>query len=101
MSPRFTTKAREANQAVVDLLKEIADRKGGTPAQIALAWLLSQKDWIVPIPGTTKLQRLEENLGAVNVQLTAEDLREINIAVSKIPIEGQRLPAAVLKMSEG
>ena len=101
MSPRFTTKAREANQAVVDLLKEIADRKGGTPAQIALAWLLSQKDWIVPIPGTTKLQRLEENLGAVNVQLTAEDLREINVAVSKIPIEGQRLPAAVLKMSEG
>jgi aryl-alcohol dehydrogenase-like predicted oxidoreductase len=101
MSPRFTTKAREANQAVVDLLKEIADRKGGTPAQIALAWLLSQKVWIVPIPGTTKLQRLEENLGAVNVQLTAEDLKEINVAVSKIPIEGQRLPDAVLKMSEG
>jgi aryl-alcohol dehydrogenase-like predicted oxidoreductase len=100
MSPRFTTKAREANQAVVDLLKEIADRKGGTPAQIALAWLLSQKVWIVPIPGTTKLQRLEENLGAVNVQLTAEDLREINVAVSKIPIEGLRLPDAVLKMSE-
>jgi aryl-alcohol dehydrogenase-like predicted oxidoreductase len=101
MSPRFTTKAREANQAVVDLLKEIAEKKGGTPAQIALAWLLAQKVWIVPIPGTTKLQRLEENLGAVNVQLTAEDLREINVAVSKIPIEGQRLPDAVLKMSEG
>jgi aryl-alcohol dehydrogenase-like predicted oxidoreductase len=101
MSPRFTTKAREANQAVVDLLKEIADRKGGTPAQIALAWLLAQKVWIVPIPGTTKLRRLEENLGSVNVQLTAEDLREINVAVSKIPIEGQRLPDAVLKMSEG
>jgi len=101
MSPRFTTEARTANQTVVDLLKEIADKKGGTPAQIALAWLLSQKPWIVPIPGTTKLQRLEENLGAINIQLTAEDLREINAAVSKIPIEGQRLPAAVLKMSEG
>ena len=101
ISPRFTTKAREANQAMVDLLKEIADKKGGTPAQIALAWLLSQKVWIVPIPGTTQLQRLEENLGAVNVQLTTEDLKEINVAVSKIPIEGQRLPDAVLKMSEG
>jgi aryl-alcohol dehydrogenase-like predicted oxidoreductase len=100
MSPRFTTEARAANQAVVNLLKEIADKKGGTPAQIALAWLLSQKLWVVPIPGTTKLQRLEENLGAVNIQLTAEDLSEINAAVSKIPIQGQRLPAAVLKMSE-
>jgi aryl-alcohol dehydrogenase-like predicted oxidoreductase len=100
MSPRFTTEARAANQAVVTLLKEIADKKGGTPAQIALAWLLSQKPWVVPIPGTTKLQRLEENLGAVNIQLTAEDLTEINAAVSKIPIQGQRLPAAVLKMSE-
>jgi aryl-alcohol dehydrogenase-like predicted oxidoreductase len=100
MSPRFTTEARAANQAVVYLLKEIAANKGGTPAQIALAWLLSQKPWIVPIPGTTKLQRLEENLGAINLQLTAEDLTEINAAVSKIPIEGQRLPAAVLKMSE-
>jgi aryl-alcohol dehydrogenase-like predicted oxidoreductase len=100
ISPRFTTEARAANQAVVDLLRKIADQKGGTPAQIALAWLLSQKPWVVPIPGTTKLQRLEENLGAVNIQLTTEDLSEINAVVSKIPIQGQRLPAAVLKMSE-
>jgi len=100
ISPRFTTEARAANQAVVDLLKTIAGKKNGTPAQVALAWLLAQKPWIVPIPGTTKLHRLEENLGAANVDLTAEDLSEINAAVSKIEVQGSRLPEAVLKMSE-
>ena len=99
ISPRFTPEARSANQALVDLLTKIADQKGGTPAQVALAWLLAQKSWVVPIPGTTKLHRLEENLGAVNIRLTAEDLRDINTAVSKIPIQGLRLPEAVLKMS--
>ena len=100
ISPRFTPEARAANQAVVDLLKSIAEKKGGTPAQVALAWLLAQKPWIVPIPGTTKLHRLEENLGAVNIQLSAEDLRDIGTAASKIEIQGSRLPEAVLKMSE-
>jgi aryl-alcohol dehydrogenase-like predicted oxidoreductase len=100
MLPRFTPEAREANEAVVDLLKNIAESKGGTPAQVALAWLLAQKPWIVPIPGTTKLHRLEENLGAVDIQLSADDLRDIDSAVSKIEIQGLRLPEAVLKMSE-
>jgi aryl-alcohol dehydrogenase-like predicted oxidoreductase len=100
ISPRFTPEARTANQAVVHLLKKIAGNKGGTPAQVALAWLLAQKPWIVPIPGTTKLHRLEENLGAVNIHLTAEDLRDINVAISKIDVHGLRLPEAVLKMSE-
>jgi aryl-alcohol dehydrogenase-like predicted oxidoreductase len=100
ISPRFTTKARTANQAVVDLLREIADQKGGTPAQVALAWLLAQKPWIVPIPGTTKIHRLEENLGAVNIELTVGDLQEINSAAAKIEVHGARLPEAVLKMSE-
>lgn len=100
MSPRFTPEARAANQAVVDLLKGIGQKKNGTPAQVALAWLLAQKPWIVPIPGTTKLHRLEENLGAVNIRLSAEDLRDIDVAVSKIEIQGLRLPEAVLKMSE-
>lgn len=100
ISPRFTAEARAANQAVVDLLKKIADDKGGTPAQVALAWLLAQRPWIVPIPGTTKLHRLEENLGAVNIELTAGDLREIRNAVSKIEVQGARLPEAVLKMTE-
>lgn len=100
ISPRFTPEARAANQVVVDLLKSIAEKNGGTPAQIALAWLLAQKPWIVPIPGTTKLHRLEENLGAVNIQLSAEDLRDIRTAVSKIPIQGLRLPEAVLKMTD-
>jgi len=99
-APRFTPEARVANQAVVDLLKSIAERKHGTPAQVALAWLLAQKPWIVPIPGTTKLHRLEENLGSVNIQLSADDLRDINSAVSKIEVQGLRLPEAVLKMSE-
>jgi aryl-alcohol dehydrogenase-like predicted oxidoreductase len=98
ISPRFSPEARAANHAVVDLLKKIAEKKNGTPAQIALAWLLAQKPWIVPIPGTTKLHRLEENLGAVNIQLTSDDLRDINAAVAKIEVQGERLPAAVLKM---
>jgi len=91
--PRFTPEARKANQALVDLLGQIAARKKATPAQIALAWLLAQKPWIVPIPGTTKLHRLEENLGAPGVELTADDLRDIESAVSAIPVQGARYPA--------
>jgi aryl-alcohol dehydrogenase-like predicted oxidoreductase len=90
--PRFTPEARKANQAVVDLLRTIAERKKATPAQIALAWLLSRKPWIVPIPGTTKLHRLEENIGAVAVELTPDDLREIDSAASEITVEGARYP---------
>jgi hypothetical protein len=93
--PRFTPEALMANQALIDLLGQIAKRKNATPAQIALAWLLAQKPWIVPIPGTTKLHRLDENLGAVNVQLTAEDLRDIESAASKITVEGARYPEAL------
>ena len=88
--PRFTAEARKANQALVDLLKSIGHRKNATPAQIALAWLLAQKPWIVPIPGTTKLHRLEENIGAVSVELSSGDLREIDEAASKIEIQGAR-----------
>jgi aryl-alcohol dehydrogenase-like predicted oxidoreductase len=91
--PRFAPEARKANQVVVDLLGEIAGRKNATPAQIALAWLLAQKPWIVPIPGTTKLHRLEENIGAAGVQLSADDLRDIDSAVSKITVQGARYPA--------
>jgi aryl-alcohol dehydrogenase-like predicted oxidoreductase len=90
--PRFTPEARAANQALVDLLKSIAERKKATPAQIALAWLLAQKPWIVPIPGTTKLHRLEENIGAVSVELTAGDLAEIESAAAKIEVQGARYP---------
>ncbi len=90
--PRFTPEARKANQAVVDLLSTVANRKKATPAQIALAWLLAQKPWIVPIPGTRKLERLVENIGAVEVKLTSNDLREINSAFSKITVQGTRLP---------
>jgi len=96
--PRFTPEARKANQAVVDLLGEIAQRKKATPAQIALAWLLAQKPWIVPIPGTTKLARLEENMGAAGVELTPEDLRQIDSAASKITVQGARYPEALQKM---
>ena len=96
ISPRFATDARSANLVLVDLLRQIAVRKKATPAQVALAWLLAQKPWIVPIPGTTKLDRLEENLGAASVLLTAEDLRLIEEAASKITIQGSRLPEAVL-----
>jgi aryl-alcohol dehydrogenase-like predicted oxidoreductase len=90
--PRFTPEARKANQALVDLLEQVAKRKNATQAQIALAWLLAQKPWIVPIPGTTKLDRLKENLGAARVQLTPEDLRAIDEAASKIEVEGERYP---------
>jgi aryl-alcohol dehydrogenase-like predicted oxidoreductase len=90
--PRFTPEARQANQALVDLLGKIAAAMGATPAQIALAWLLAQKPWIVPIPGTTKLHRLEENLAAANLSLSAEDLREITDAAAKIPVQGARYP---------
>jgi len=90
--PRFTPEARKANQALVDLLTNIAERKKATPAQIALSWLLAQRPWIVPIPGTTKLHRLEENLGAASVELTPGDLREIDSASSKIKVEGARYP---------
>jgi len=97
--PRFSPEAREANLALVDLLKDVATKKGATPAQIALAWLLAQKPWIVPIPGTTKLHRLEENLGSTEVRLTADDLREIDAAASRIELKGERLPEGALKMT--
>lgn len=90
--PRFTPEARNANLTLVDLLRKLADRKRATPAQIALAWLLAQKPWIVPIPGTTKLHRLEENIGAAAIELTPDDLREIDSAASRITIEGARYP---------
>ena len=91
--PRFTPEARRANQTLVDLLDRIAQQKGATKAQIALAWLLAQKPWIVPIPGTTKLRRLEENIGATDVELTAEDLRQIQDALEQIAVQGDRYPA--------
>ena len=99
ISPRFTPEARKANLALVDLLGQVAEQKQATPAQIALAWLLNQKPWIAPIPGTTKLHRLEENIGAVNVELTLDDLSEIESAASKITVQGARLPEAVLKLT--
>ncbi len=97
--PRFAPEALKANMVLVDLVRSVATRKGATPAQIAIAWLLAQKPWIVPIPGTTKLSRLDENLGALAVDLTAVDLREINEAASKITLQGARLPESVLKMT--
>ena len=97
--PRFTPEARKANQALVDLLGEIAKRKKATPAQIALAWLLAKKPWIVPIPGTTKLKRLEENIGAAEVELTPDDLREIESVSSKIKVEGARYPEKLEQMT--
>jgi len=97
--PRFTPEARKANQALVDLLGRIAQRKKATPAQIALAWLLAQKSWIVPIPGTTKLARLEENIGAAAMKLTADDLREIESAASKITVQGTRYPDKLEKLT--
>jgi aryl-alcohol dehydrogenase-like predicted oxidoreductase len=90
--PRFAPEARKANQALIDQLANIADRKGAAPAQIALAWLLAQKPWIVPIPGSRKLERLEENIGAVNIELTPDDLQEIENALSKVTIQGDRYP---------
>jgi aryl-alcohol dehydrogenase-like predicted oxidoreductase len=99
MVPRFTPEARAANLAVVDLLKQVAGRKGATPAQVALAWLLARKPWIVPIPGTTKLHRLDENVRAASVELTAEDLREIEDTAAQITVQGARLPEEILKLS--
>ena len=97
--PRFTPEARKANQVMVDLLAKIAGRKNATPAQIALAWLLAQKPWIVPIPGTTKLERLEENIGAAAVELTPDDLREIDSAASNITVQGARYPEEIEKLT--
>ena len=97
--PRFTPEARKANQALVDLLGRIAERKNATSAQIALAWLLAQKPWIVPIPGTTKLHRLDENLGAAAVELTPDDLREIENAASNIAVQGDRYPESMERMT--
>ena len=97
--PRFAPDALKANVALVDLLRDVAKRKGATPAQIALAWLLGQKPWVVPIPGTTKLARLDENLGAVGVELTPGDLQDIATAASRIPLKGDRLPEAALRMT--
>jgi aryl-alcohol dehydrogenase-like predicted oxidoreductase len=97
--PRFSPEARRANMALVDVVKSVANRKHATPAQVALAWLLAQKPWIVPIPGTTRLHRLEENLGAVDLPLTEEDLGEITREVSMIQVQGERLPEAALKMT--
>jgi aryl-alcohol dehydrogenase-like predicted oxidoreductase len=97
--PRFTAEARKANQTLIDLLSSIAERKNATPAQIALAWLLAQKPWIVPIPGTTKLHRLEENIGAANIELTPQDLREIDSAAAKITVQGERYPESMERMT--
>jgi aryl-alcohol dehydrogenase-like predicted oxidoreductase len=97
--PRFTAEARQANVALVDLMKRIAARKSATPAQVALAWLLAQKPWIVPIPGTRKIERLEENLGAASVELTSDDLSEIESSFSRIPVQGARLPEELLQYS--
>ena len=99
MVPRFSPEARKANMVLVDLVKAVAERKGATPAQVALAWLLAQKPWIVPIPGTTKLHRLEENLGAANVELTEGDLKRIDETTSTLKLEGARLPEAMLRMT--
>jgi len=96
--PRFTPENRKANQAVVDLVSKVAEQKKVTPAQIALAWILAQKPWMVPIPGTTKLHRLEENIGAAAIQLTPDDLRQIDIASSKIPVQGARYPENLQKL---
>ncbi len=99
MVPRFAPEALKVNRVLVDLVRDVATRKGATPAQIALAWLLAQRLWIVPIPGTTKLHRLEENLGAAAVELTASDLQTIDAAASKITLQGARLPERMLKMT--
>jgi len=97
--PRFTLEARKANKALVDLIGAIAKQKKATPAQVALAWVLAQKPWIVPIPGTTKLHRLEENIGAVALQLTSRDLGEIDSAASKITVQGDRYPEHLQRMT--
>jgi aryl-alcohol dehydrogenase-like predicted oxidoreductase len=97
--PRFTPEALKANQALVDLLASVGERKKATPAQIALAWLLARKPWIVPIPGTTKLHRLDENIGAISVELTPDDLRDIDEAASKITVTGARYPEKLEQMT--
>ena len=97
--PRFTPEALKANQALVDLLAKIAEQKKATPAQIALAWLLAQKPWIMPIPGTTKLHRLEENLGALSVKLIEDDLRNIDDAAARITVQGNRYPEKLEQMT--
>jgi aryl-alcohol dehydrogenase-like predicted oxidoreductase len=97
--PRFTPEARKANQALVDLLRTIGERKNATPAQIALAWLLAQKPWIVPIPGTTKLHRLDENIGAAAIELTSDDLREVDRAASRITVQGARYPEQLERLT--
>jgi aryl-alcohol dehydrogenase-like predicted oxidoreductase len=97
--PRFTPEAMRANRALVDLLATVAERKQATPAQIALAWLLARKPWIVPIPGTTKRHRLEENLGAAKVELTGDDLREMESAASEITVQGARYPEHMEQMT--
>jgi aryl-alcohol dehydrogenase-like predicted oxidoreductase len=97
--PRFAPDARKANRTIVDLLRRIGDRTRATPAQVALAWLLAQKPWIVPIPGTTKRHRLEENLGAADVELTADDLRELTAATSQITVQGARYPERLEQMT--
>jgi aryl-alcohol dehydrogenase-like predicted oxidoreductase len=97
--PRFTPEARKANQALIDLLGSIAQRNKATPAQIALAWLLARKPWIVPIPGTTKLHRLEENIGAAAIALTSDDLRQIESAAAKITVQGARYPEKLEQMT--
>jgi aryl-alcohol dehydrogenase-like predicted oxidoreductase len=96
--PRFTPENRKANQPVVDFIGKVASRKNATPAQIALAWVLAQKPWIAPIPGTTKLHRLQENLGAVEVELTPDDLREIDSATSQITVQGARYPESMQRL---
>jgi aryl-alcohol dehydrogenase-like predicted oxidoreductase len=96
--PRFSPENRRANQALVDLLGRFAEQKKATPAQIALAWLLAQKPWIVPIPGTTKLHRLEENIAAAAIELTPDDLRQIDNAAAKIPVQGERYPESLQKL---
>jgi aryl-alcohol dehydrogenase-like predicted oxidoreductase len=96
--PRFTAENRKANQALVDLLTQFAQQKKAAPSQIALAWILAQKPWIVPIPGTTKLHRLEENLGAVNIELTPDDLRQIEEISSKVQVQGARYPESIQRM---
>ena len=96
--PRFSPENRKANQALVDIVSSFAQKKHATPAQIALAWVLAQKPWMVPIPGTTKIHRLEENLGAANVELTPDDLRQIDAAASKVPVRGERYPEAMQRM---
>ena len=97
--PRFSPEARKANMALVEVVTGVAGQKGATPAQVALGWLLAQKPWIVPIPGTTKLHRIEENLGAIDLELTATDLNQIDTEASKVQVQGERLPEAALKMT--